>query len=208
MSRLRLAVLASGRGSNLQSIIEGCESGVLDARVVAVLSDKEEAKALEKASLYGIPAYWVNPRRHGKKEDYEKELLDIIRKYDVGYVLLAGYMKVLSPYFIENADVPILNIHPSLLPSFQGLNAHRQALDYGVRYSGCTVHFVDSGVDTGPIIMQAVVPVEQDDDEESLAARILKEEHLIYVKVIRLLCEGRIKCEGRKVKIIGEGDKG
>jgi len=206
MRKLRLAVLASGRGSNLQSLLEAVNSNEINASIVTVLSDKKEALALERARQNEIPAYWVNPKVFSTKEDFEESLLKIIKNYQVDYILLAGFMRVLSPYFIRQAGVPVLNIHPSLLPSFPGLHAQKQALEYGVRYSGCTVHFVDEGVDSGPIILQAVVPVYPDDTEESLSERILKEEHVIYSKAVQLLSEGRIICEGRKVKITGEGE--
>ncbi|MGI6587377.1 MAG: phosphoribosylglycinamide formyltransferase [Peptococcia bacterium] len=206
MEKLRLAVLASGRGSNLQAILNACHGGQINAEVVVVLSDKENALALERAKREGIPALWVNPASFSSQEAYEKKLVQVINDFTVDYLLLAGFMRILSPVFIRGVAIPILNIHPSLLPAFSGLNAQKQALDYGVRYSGCTVHFVDEGVDTGPIILQAVVPVYSDDTEESLAQRILQEEHWLYPKVIQLLSEGRIRCEGRKV-IIKEGQK-
>ncbi len=207
MKPLSLAVLASGRGSNFQAIYQAIGAGVLQARIDVVLSDKEEAPVLDKARGAGIPAFGLNIKNYSSKEQFEAALLEIIREYQCDCIVLAGYMRVLTPYFIRNAGRPILNIHPSLLPAFPGLHAQRQALDYGVRYSGCTVHFVDEGVDTGPIIMQAVVPVYPDDDEESLSQRILQEEHRIYPQVLALLSQGRIKREGRKVIILGEGDK-
>jgi phosphoribosylglycinamide formyltransferase-1 len=206
MKRLRLAVLASGRGSNLQSILDVCKETNVNAEVVVVLSDKEHALALERARKEEIPAIWVNPAAFSTKQAYEEELLQVISKFSVDYLLLAGFMRVLSPVFICGAQVPILNIHPSLLPAFTGLNAQRQALEYGVRYSGCTVHFIDEGVDTGPIIMQAVVPVYDNDTEESLSSRILQQEHRLYPKTVRLLAKGLIRCEGRRV-IITEEEK-
>lgn len=207
MKRLRLAVLASGRGSNLQSILDVCKGNDVNADVVVVLSDKEHALALERARKAEIPAVWVNPAAFPSKKEFEEELLQVISKFSVDYVLLAGFMRVLSPVFIRGAKVPILNIHPSLLPAFTGLNAQRQALEYGVRYSGCTVHFIDEGVDTGPIILQAVVPVYDNDTEESLTSRILQEEHQLYPKVVRLLSKGMIRHEGRRVIITGEEKK-
>ncbi|MCR4443418.1 MAG: phosphoribosylglycinamide formyltransferase [Peptococcaceae bacterium] len=206
MAHLRLAVLASGRGTNLQSILDAGREGRLDASVAAVVSDKEGAFALERARLAGIPAYYVNPRGYCSKEEYEEALLGVVRYSRADCVVLAGFMRVLSPYFIKAAGVPILNIHPSILPSFPGLHAQRQALEYGVRYSGCTVHFVDEGVDSGPIILQAVVPVLPSDTEESLAARILEKEHIIYPEALQLLCEGRVLRRGRKVIILEEGE--
>ena len=207
MKKLRLAVLASGRGSNLQAILNACHKGQINAEVVVVLSDKENALALERAKQKEIPALWVNPVDFSTREAYEEKLVQVINDFAVDYLLLAGFMRILSPVFIRGVTMPILNIHPSLLPAFSGLNAQRQALEYGVRYSGCTVHFVDEGVDTGPIILQAVVPVYTDDTEESLARRILQEEHQLYPKAIQLLSEGRIRCEGRKVIITEEERK-
>lgn len=200
--KLRLAVLASGRGSNLQAILDAH----LEVSVSVVLSDKREAKALDRARDLDIPAYWVNPKEFQEKSMYEAALLDIIRKFEVDCIILAGYMRVLSPFFIRNASVPIMNIHPSLLPSFTGLHAQKQAIDYGVKFSGCTVHFVDEGVDTGPIILQEVVPVYPDDTEDSLSLRILEKEHEIFPKAISLFSQGRIKCQGRKVLILREGE--
>lgn len=206
MGKLRLAVLASGRGSNLQAILDAQRKGALDASVEVVLSDKKEAQALDRARGLNIPAYWVNPKEYQNKSDYEANLIDIIRKFEVDCIILAGYMRVLSPYFIRNVLAPIINIHPSLLPSFTGLHAQKQAVDYGVRYSGCTVHFVDEGVDTGPIIIQEIVPVYTDDTEESLSLRILEKEHEIFPRAIQLFSEGRIMCQGRKVLILREGE--
>lgn len=206
MKPLRLAVLASGRGSNLQALLEAGEGGQMNASVAVVISDKEKAQALERARKHGIPALWINPKDFSCKEDFEAAVLEEIKTYKADYILLAGFMRILSPFFIRQAGIPILNIHPSLLPAFPGLNAQKQALDYGVRYSGCTVHFVDEGVDSGPIILQAVVPVFPEDSEETLAMRILKEEHRLYPLAVRLLSEGRIRCEGRKVIILGEGE--
>lgn len=205
MNKRRLAVLVSGRGSNLQSIIAACKKGQIKAEVVVVISDKKEALALKHASAEGIPSLWINPEDFSTKQAYEEKLCQTINEYEVDFVLLAGFMRILSPVFIQGVKVPILNIHPSLLPSFTGLHAQRQALEYGVRFSGCTVHFVDEGVDTGPIILQAVVPVYPDDTEESLSERILQEEHRLYPRVVQLLCEGKIRCEGRKVIITEEG---
>jgi len=206
MSHLRLAVLASGRGSNLQSILDAIHAGKLNASVEVVISDKQEAIALTRAKGEGIPTYCINPRIYYDKSDFEQAILEKIKAYQVDYIILAGFMRVLTSYFIQNAKVPILNIHPSLLPAFQGLNAQKQALDYGVRYSGCTVHFVDEGVDSGPIILQSVVPVLSDDTEETLSKRILEKEHEIYTRVIQLLSEERIVCQGRRVIILKEGE--
>jgi len=202
---LKMAVLASGRGSNLLAILQAIEQGNLCAQVTCVISDKQEAKALDHARERHIPAVWVNPKMEDGKAGYERRLLDTVLKHEPDCVVLAGYMRILGADFIRKMNelaIPILNIHPSLLPSFPGLHAQAQAVEYGVRYSGCTVHFVDEGVDTGPIIAQAVVPVLQDDDADSLAGRILQEEHRLYPQVLSWLQEGRIRREGRKVKII------
>lgn len=206
MPHLKLAVLASGRGSNLQAILEAIQRNQLNASVVVVLSDKENAAALNRAQVNKIPGFWVDPGEYSSKEGFENRLLDIIKEKGADCIVLAGFMRVLSSHFIRHAGVYILNIHPSLLPAFPGLHAQKQAVDYGVRYSGCTVHFVDEGVDSGPIILQAVVPLFPDDSEDTLAKRILEEEHILYPKAIKLLSEGKIKCSGRKVNIIGEGD--
>lgn len=206
MSNLKLAVLASGRGSNLQAILDAIDKQHINAEVVAVLSDKEKALALQRAQERNIPGFWVNPGEFASKKDFESRLLEIIREKDADYIILAGFMRVLSSFFVRQAGIRILNIHPSLLPSFPGLHAQKQAVEYGVRYSGCTVHFVDEGVDSGPIILQAVVPVHPGDTEDTLAERILKEEHRLYPEAIKLLSQGRIKCSGRKVSIIGEGE--
>lgn len=205
MEPLKLAVIASGRGSNLQAILDAIRDGSVQAEVKLVLSDKAEAFALKRAADHGIPGHFVNPKDYETREAFEEAMLEIIRPYQCQCVVLAGFMRILTPHFVGEAGLPILNIHPALLPSFQGLNAQRQALEYGVRYSGCTVHFVDEGVDTGPIIKQAVVPVYPEDDEEALTQRILEEEHKIYPQVIGLMAEGRIKRQGRKVIILGEG---
>lgn len=207
MKPLQLAVLASGRGSNLQAIMEAIQNGEVNAKINVVISDKSDAFALERAHLQGIPSSSVNPKEHASKEAFEEAVLKIVREFSCDYIVLAGFMRILTPFFVREAGIPILNIHPSLLPSFQGLHAQLQAIEYGVRYSGCTVHFVDDGVDTGPIIKQAVVPVYPSDDEETLTQRILVEEHKIYPQVIGLLCQGRIKRVGRKVIILGEGEE-
>ena len=204
MSHLRLAVLASGRGTNLQSLLDASGDGRLNASVQVVLSDKRDAQALERARKAGITCSWVNPADFAAKQEYEEELLKHIRGHNIDYIVLAGYMRVLSPYFIRQAQIPIVNIHPSLLPSFPGLHAQKQALEYGVRYSGCTVHFVDEGVDSGPIILQAVVPVLPDDTEDTLAARILVEEHKIYPRALQLLSEGRVSRMPKRVVILKE----
>lgn len=206
MKKVRLGVLVSGRGSNLQSIMAACREGRIDGTVVVVISDQEQALALEHAQKEDILSFWLDPAAFLTWQEYEQKLAQMIVEQEVDFLLLAGFMRVLSPLFIRAVQVPILNIHPSLLPAFAGLRAQQQALDYGVRYSGCTVHFVDEGVDTGPIILQEVVPVHPHDTEESLAQRILAKEHQLYPRVIQLLAEGRISRVGRKVIIAGEGE--
>ena len=197
--RLRLGVLASGRGSNLQAIIDACEGGQIDAVIALVISDVAEAYALERGRRHGIEAAFIDPSLHRTSEDFDAAVLDLLRKREVELVCLAGYMRLLSPPFVEAYNNRIMNIPPALLPAFPGLHTHRQALQHGVKLSGCTVHFVDEGVDTGPIIIQAVVPVLDDDTEEALSARILAYEHQIYPRAIQLFAEGRLEIRGRRV---------
>jgi len=196
---LRIGVLASGRGSNLQAIIDAAEAGKLDAAVVVVLSDNAEAYALERARRHRIASAVVDPQAYPTREAFDAALIAALTAHNVELVCLAGYMRVLTSRFIGHFRHRIMNIHPALLPSFPGLHSQRQALHHGVKFSGCTVHFADEGVDTGPIIIQAVVPVFDDDTEESLAARILKFEHQIYPRAIQLYAEGRLKVVGRRV---------
>ncbi|MHB9093821.1 MAG: phosphoribosylglycinamide formyltransferase [Eubacteriales bacterium] len=201
MAKLRLGVLASGRGSNLQAIIDNIEAGELDAEVKVVICDKPAAFALERAKNHGILGKYVNPRDYAGKAEYEQGVVQSLKENQVELVVLAGYMRLVRNVLLEAFPDRVMNIHPALLPSFPGAHGQRDAVNYGVRFSGCTVHFVDGGIDTGPIILQAVVPVTQDDDEDSLAARILKEEHKLYSRAIQLCAEGRLKVEGRKVRI-------
>ena len=197
--RLRLGVLASGRGSNLQAIIDACEGGQIDAVIALVISNVAETHALERGRRHGIEAAFIDPSLHRTSEEFDAAVLDLLRKHEVELVCLAGYMRLLSPPFVEAYKNRIMNIHPALLPAFPGLHTHRQALQYGVKFSGCTVHFVDEGVDTGPIIIQAVVPVLDDDTEKALSARILAHEHQIYPQAIQLFAEGRLEIRGRRV---------
>jgi phosphoribosylglycinamide formyltransferase-1 len=201
---LNIAVFASGRGSNFQSIIDSIKAGEIPAEIKILVSDTQTAGALKRAEREDIENIYINPDHFETKKDYEEELLSILEGVNTDLVVLAGYMRILSPLFVKHFKNRIVNIHPSLLPAFRGLDAQKQALDYGVKYSGCTVHFVDQGMDTGPIIMQAVVPVKQDDSADDLAARILKEEHRIYPESIKLIAEDKITIEGRKVKILKE----
>lgn len=198
---LRLAVLASGRGSNLQAIIDAIKEGRLRAVLAVVISNKAEAQALERARKHGAPAVFLDPKATPGREAYDAVILEHLRKHDVGLVALAGYMKIVTRVLIDAYANRIMNIHPSLLPSFPGLQAQQQALDGGAKVSGCTVHFVEEGVDTGPIIQQAAVPVLEGDTAESLEARILAQEHRIYPEAIQLFAEGCLTVEGRRVHI-------
>jgi phosphoribosylglycinamide formyltransferase-1 len=196
-----LAVLVSGNGSNLQAIIDRIESGELNARVACVVSNNSDAFALTRAAHHGIPVVIHESSRFTGRQHYDAALVEILQGYGVELVVLAGFMRILSEVMLNAFPNTIMNIHPALLPSFPGLHAQQQALDYGVRYSGCTVHFVDCGTDSGPIILQAVVPVEQSDTDESLSARIQAEEHRIFPEAIRLFAEGKLAVEGRLVRI-------
>ena len=198
----KLGVLCSGRGTDLQSIIDAIGRGEVNAEIAVVLADKPEAFALERAKKAGIKAVCVNRKQYDGREPFEKALIEKLEAAGVTLVVLAGFMRILTPYFVGHFAGRIMNIHPALLPSFPGAHAHRDVLAYGVKVSGCTVHFVDEGTDSGPIIMQAAVPVLDDDTEETLGARVLKEEHRIYPECIRLYCEGKLKVEGRKVTIL------
>jgi len=205
---LRVGVLASGRGSNLQAIIDASEAGKADAVVVLVVSDKADAYALERARRHGIKAVFVDPKGRASREAFDTALIAALTEHQVELVCLAGYMRVLTPTFVDHFRHRVMNIHPALLPSFPGLHGQRQALKHGVKFSGCTVHFADEGVDTGPIIIQAVVPVFDDDSEETLAARILRYEHQIYPRAIQLYAEGRLQVKGRHVTCQGsEADR-
>lgn len=199
--KLRLGVLASGRGSNFLAIQQAIAAGRLDAEIAVLLSDQPQAAVLAEAQQLGIRNRAVVPGNFNRKEDYEARLVEILQAGDTDIVVLAGYMRLVGSVFLRAFPHRIVNIHPALLPAFTGLHAQRQAVEYGVKYSGCTVHLVDNGMDTGPIIRQTVVPVDDDDDEESLAARILVQEHKIYAEVLQLLAEGRVFLEGRKVWI-------
>jgi phosphoribosylglycinamide formyltransferase-1 len=202
---LRIAVLASGRGSNLQAVIEAIEAGTLRANIVAVISNKKDAPALERARRHGLSSLFIDPKpyagRPDSREAYDRELLAILRQHDVELVLLAGYMKIVTTVLVDAFANRMMNIHPSLLPSFPGLDVQKKAIDWGCKLAGCTVHFVTEGVDEGPIILQAAVPVLDDDTPETLAARILKREHQIYPRAVQLFVEGRLRVEGRRVFI-------
>ncbi len=204
---VRLGILASGRGSNLQAVIDAIEGGSLSARVAVVISNKRDAQALERARRHGAPDVFVDPKpfagRPDGREDYDHALLAVLHKHDVELVLLAGYMKIVTPVLINAYPDRMMNIHPSLLPSFPGLDVQQKALDWGVKVAGCTVHFVTDKVDEGPIIMQAAVPVLDGDTADTLSARILAQEHRIYPRAVQLFAEGRLTVEGRRVRIRG-----
>jgi phosphoribosylglycinamide formyltransferase-1 len=198
---LRIGVLASGRGSNLQAIIDAIEAGRLKCELAIVVSDRADAQALERARKHGGKAVFVNPREHPDRVNFDRAVLAPLAEHRVELVCLAGFMRILTPSFIAAYRNRIMNIHPALLPAFPGLHAQRRALEHGVKVSGATVHFVDEGVDTGPIILQAAVPVLAADTEETLSARILEQEHQIYPRAIQLVAEGRLKLRGRRVII-------
>lgn len=202
MSKHILGVLCSGRGSNLQSIMEAIDKGQIKAELGIVLTDKPEAKALERAESAGIKAVCVNRKECSGQQDFEEKLVAELRQAGVTCVVLAGFMRILSPYFVNEFKHQILNIHPSLLPSFCGAHAHRDVLAYGTKVSGCTIHFVDEGMDHGPIILQDTVPVMDDDTEDTLAARVLVKEHVLYPKAIQLFVDGRLELvDDRHVRI-------
>ena len=201
LKRFTLGVLASGRGSNFQSIIDHIRLGVLEnARIGVLVCNNKDAYALKIAEQNGIESKFID-HRNKEREVFDKEVVKTLRDHNVDLVVLSGFMRVISPYFIDMYEHKIINIHPALLPSFPGLHVQRQAIDYGVKVSGCTIHYVDKGVDVGPIILQHVVQVREDDTEESLSDRILIFEHRLYSKAIQLHVDGRLKIEGRRVKI-------
>ena len=208
MREEKLGIICSGRGSNLASIIEAIERGEIPAEIAVVIADKRDAYALERARTKGIPAVAVVYRDYPERADFERAMLDELHAHDVTLVVLAGFMRILSPVFVHAYTGRILNIHPALLPSFPGAHAHRDALAYGVKVSGCTVHFVDEGMDSGPIILQASVPVTEDDTEETLAARVLEQEHRIFPEAIKLYVEDRLRTDGRRVHILPAAEGG
>ncbi|MGZ6123589.1 MAG: phosphoribosylglycinamide formyltransferase [Myxococcales bacterium] len=200
---MRLGVLASGSGSNLQAILDGCASGRIPAEVAAVICNVPGARALERAEAAGVPALLLPHGEFPAREEYDRQLIATLRRHGVDLVCLAGFMRLITPVVLRDFENKILNIHPSLLPAFPGLHAVRQALAAGVRVSGCTVHVVDEGTDSGPILVQAAVPVLDGDTEETLAARILLQEHRCYPRAISLWAQGRVRIEGRRVRIAG-----
>ncbi|HUI46119.1 MAG TPA: phosphoribosylglycinamide formyltransferase [Nitrospirota bacterium] len=202
MKKVKLGVLVSGRGSNLQAIIDNIENGTLSAELAVVISDQADAYALERARKHGFAAVHVSAKGFkNKREEYDALLVKELQERDVELVCLAGFMRIITPTLIRAFSNRILNIHPALLPAFPGLHVQKAALEHGVKFSGCTVHFVDDGMDTGPIIIQAVVPIMDNDTEDSLTDRILRQEHKIYSRAIQLYADGRLTIRGRRVSV-------
>ncbi len=196
MKKMRVAVFVSGSGSNLQAIID---AGIPSIEIALVFSNNPDAYALKRADNHGIPTLVINHRDFKSREEFEAEILKHLEPLGIELIVLAGFMRILSPVLVRAYANRMINLHPALLPSFPGIHAARQAIEAGVKFTGCTVHFVDEGVDSGPIILQAVVPVEDGDDEDSLLQKIHAEEHRIYPEAIKLISEGKIKIEGKRV---------
>jgi len=201
--KLKVGVLASGSGTNLQAIIDRSERGELTAEVVCVITNRADAFALERARNHAIPAIHLNHRDFAGREAYDSAVVAELQAHGVELVVLAGFMRIITPVILNAFPQAVMNIHPALLPSFPGLDAQKQALEHGVKVTGCTVHFVDEGTDTGPIIIQAVVPILADDTVDTLSQRILRQEHRVYPQAIQLFADGRLTVEGRRVSIIG-----
>lgn len=200
---LKIGVLASGRGSNFQAIIDAIKAGKIEASIEILITDNPEAYAIERARANGIEALYLNPKEYALKDKYFEKISEELEARQAGLVLLAGFMRIVRKPLLEAFPWRVMNIHPAILPSFPGLHGQRQAVDYGVKLSGCTVHFVDEGMDSGPIIMQAAVAVRHDDTEQSLSERILRYEHRIYPEAVRLFAEGRLEVRDNKVIIKG-----
>ncbi len=198
---LKIGIIASGRGTNAQCLINAIEEGRLSATIELIISDRPEAGVLERAKKHGLEHVLVRENEYVTRAEFDGEMMNLLKGRGVELVVLAGFMRVLGPAFIEAFPERIINIHPALLPSFPGLNVHKKAIKHGVKFSGCTVHFVDSGLDTGPIIIQAVVPLLDDDTEDTLAARILREEHRILPEAVSLIASGSITVTGRQVRL-------
>lgn len=196
---VNLGVLVSGSGSNLQAIIDNIEAGRLDARIRIIISNVPDVFALERAKKHSIPSLVISHKGYKRREDFDKKIVEALQAHEVGLVVLAGYMRVVTAVLLRAFPMRVMNIHPALLPSFAGTHVWQAEVDYGVKFAGCTVHFVDEGTDTGPIIIQAVVPVYDDDTAETLNARILKQEHKIFSQAIQLYAEGRLEIQGRRV---------
>lgn len=209
---LRVAVLASGRGSNLQAIIDAIEAGTVDAQIMVVISNKKESAALERARKHGLRDLFVDPKpftgRPDSREAYDRALLEVLADVEAELVLLAGYMKIVTGLLVNAYANRMMNIHPSLLPSFPGLEVQKKAIDWGCKLAGCTVHFVTEGVDEGPIILQAAVPVLDQDSPDSLATRILEQEHKLFPRAVQLFAQGKLRVEGRRVFIEGGKPEG
>ena len=197
--KFKLAVLVSGRGSNLQAIIDSIEKNNLAAEISLILSNVPDAYALQRGKKHGLESIFLDPKSFSTRDDYEKQMIELLQTKSIDLVCLAGFMRILGKKFIEAFSGKIINIHPSLLPAFPGLNVQEKALQHGVRFSGCTVHFVNEEVDGGAIISQAVVPILDADDTQSLSDRILEQEHIIYPEAIRLIIEDRLEFSGRRV---------
>jgi phosphoribosylglycinamide formyltransferase 1 len=195
----KLGVLVSGNGTNLQAIIDQIENGALTAKISLVISNKKEAFALGRARKHGIETVFIDPKSFPCKEEYDQAMVDLLKAESVDLICLAGFMRILGKEFIQAFKGKIINIHPSLLPAFPGLRPQQQALDHGVKFSGCTVHFVDEGVDSGPIILQSVVPVYDSDDEKEMSRRILEQEHILYPRAIQLITEDRLTLSARRI---------
>ena len=195
----KLAVLVSGRGSNLQAIMDSIDREELDAHLSIVISNTKDAMALKRAEKHEIKTIFIDPSNYSSSKEYDKALVLKLKEFSIDLICLAGYMRILGEEIIQTFEKKIINIHPSLLPAFPGLNAQKQAINHGVKFSGCTVHFVDSGVDSGPIILQTVVPVYDNDDEKSLSKRILEQEHYLYPKAIKMIQENKVRLNGRTV---------
>ncbi|RUM42543.1 MAG: phosphoribosylglycinamide formyltransferase [Desulfurobacterium sp.] len=202
---MKIAVLASGRGSNFEAIAKAVKSGKINGEIAVLIVDKKNIGAIERAERLGINWIYVDPYSHPSREDYDRKIVSILKHLQVDLVCLAGYMKIVSEVFVDSFPNRIMNIHPALLPSFPGLKPHEKALQYGVKISGATVHFVDKGVDTGPIIVQVAVPVLPDDTPETLGRRILQFEHRIYPQAVKWFVDGRIEVKGRNV-IVKDAD--
>lgn len=203
MKKVKIGVLVSGSGSNLQSIIDQIEQGRLQAEIKVVISNNPAAYALERTARHHLAVQVISQLDFCEREDFDRQMTEALQACDVELVVLAGFMRVLTPFFLRSFPGRVMNIHPALLPAFPGLHVQQQAIECGVKFTGCTVHFVDAGVDTGPIIIQAVVPVMDNDTVDMLAARILREEHRIYPQAIQLYAEGRLEVQGRKVVVAG-----
>ncbi len=200
--KTNIAVLISGSGTNLQSIIDKTESGYLPVIIKCVISSREDAYGLVRARNHDIPSFFIDPKKYKERRDHEEEIIEVLKRNDVELVVLAGYMRLLTPYIIDAYRNRIINIHPALLPSFPGTDGYGDAWRYGVKVSGCTVHFIDEGCDTGPIILQGVNQVKEEDTLESFRERGLKIEHQVFPDAIKLYCEGKLRIDGRRVRIL------